>query len=150
MLYFSKLKLIFLYVTIFILIGFSSLNIFDFNEDSFLKKKVNLGLDLRGGSYLLLEIDTAPIIEQKLQNKLIIFRSYFKKNKYKYSNLRVVNNKLIFELSLDKIENFKKYLEKKDNELNLFYNNYSSFELDFNVKNNVQAPIKKGQNTCLK
>ena len=79
MLYFSKLKLIFLYVTIFILIGFSSLNIFDFNEDSFLKKKVNLGLDLRGGSYLLLEIDTAPIIEQKLQNKLIIFRSYFKK-----------------------------------------------------------------------
>ena len=39
------------------------------NEDNFLlSKNVNLGLDLRGGSYLLLEIDPKPVVKQKLQN----------------------------------------------------------------------------------
>ena len=41
-------------------------------------KRVSLGLDLQGGSYLLLEIDNTPVIEQKLQNLTITIRNYFK------------------------------------------------------------------------
>ena len=63
MLYFSKLRIIsiFLFSILFILIASSNLFKFD---DSFFNKKINLGLDLQGGSYLLLEIDNEPVVEQ--------------------------------------------------------------------------------------
>ena len=68
MLYFSKLKLVTIYLIIVFLTLFSFAN-FLYNEDNILlSKKVNLGLDLQGGSYLLLEVDSKPIIKQKLQN----------------------------------------------------------------------------------
>ena len=38
---------------------FSFLNLQN-NEDLYIDKKVNLGLDLQGGSYLLLEINSDP------------------------------------------------------------------------------------------
>ena len=77
MLYFSKLKIIsiILLSLLFILIASSNLIKFD---NKFLDKKINLGLDLQGGSYLLLEIDNTPVIEQKLQNLTITIRNYFK------------------------------------------------------------------------
>jgi len=58
-LYFSKLRILFitLFTVLFILIASS--NLFKFG-DSFFDKKINLGLDLQGGSYLLLEIDNEP------------------------------------------------------------------------------------------
>ena len=70
MLYFSKLRIIsiLLFSILFILIASSNLFKFD---DSFFNKKINLGLDLQGGSYLLLEIDNEPVVEQKLQNLTI-------------------------------------------------------------------------------
>ena len=78
MLYFSKLRLISVTIVsiFFIFISFS--NIFNF-ENNFLNKKINLGLDLQGGSYLLLEIDNDPVIEQKLQNLTVTIRNHFKK-----------------------------------------------------------------------
>ena len=36
-----------------------------------MSKKVNLGLDLQGGSYLLLEVDSKPVIDQNLQQKVL-------------------------------------------------------------------------------
>ena len=69
MLYFSKLKLFVIYIVIIFLAFFSSLNFFDQNDkNSLLSKNVNLGLDLQGGSYLLLEVDSEPLIIHKLQN----------------------------------------------------------------------------------
>ena len=77
MLYFSKLRILFitLFSVLFILIASS--NLFKFDDD-FFDKKINLGLDLQGGSYLLLEIDNEPVIEQKLQNLTTTIRNYFK------------------------------------------------------------------------
>ena len=77
MLYFSKLRILFitLFSVLFILIASSNLFKFD---DNFFDKKINLGLDLQGGSYLLLEIDNKPVIEQKLQNLTTTIRNYFK------------------------------------------------------------------------
>ena len=62
MLYFSKLRIIFvtLISLFFIIITLSNLLKFD---NDLLNKKINLGLDLQGGSYLLLEIDNSPVIE---------------------------------------------------------------------------------------
>ena len=63
MLYFSKLKLVIIYFIIVFLSLFSFANFSD-NKDLFLlSKSVNLGLDLQGGSYLLLEVDTEPVVK---------------------------------------------------------------------------------------
>ena len=88
MLYFSKLKLVTIYFIIVFLSSFSIANFFE-NENNFLlSKNVNLGLDLQGGSYLLLEVDSQPVIKQKLQNKLLNLRKALKNEKIKYKNLR--------------------------------------------------------------
>ena len=79
MLYFSKIKLFIIYIIIIILSFFSITNFIDNKENFIFSKKVNLGLDLQGGSYLLLEVDSKPIINQNLQQKLLSLRKYLKK-----------------------------------------------------------------------
>ena len=56
MLYFSKLRILSITLISLILIIIATSNFFKFDK-FFLDKKINLGLDLQGGSYLLLEID---------------------------------------------------------------------------------------------
>ena len=75
MLYFSRFKvfsifLIFIFGVYFFIPNFLSLN----NNFFFTDKKVNLGLDLQGGSYILLEIDSKPLIDQKIQVKSLDLR----------------------------------------------------------------------------
>ena len=93
MLYFSKLRILFitLFSVLFILIASSNLFKFD---DNFFDKKINLGLDLQGGSYLLLEIDNEPVIEQKLQNLTTTIRNYFKEKNIKINNIKIDNQNI--------------------------------------------------------
>ena len=79
MLYFSKTKLFVIYLIISFLSLFALTNFFENNENFLLSKKINLGLDLQGGSYLLLEVDSKPLINQHLQQKVIKLRNFFKK-----------------------------------------------------------------------
>jgi preprotein translocase subunit SecD len=65
---FTKIKVTFVYLILLTLIFFASLNL-KFNNS--IEKKINLGLDLQGGSYILLEVDTNPLINQKIQSKVI-------------------------------------------------------------------------------
>ena len=131
MLYFSKFKLIIIYSVIIILSFFSSLNIFNNNDNYLLSKKVNLGLDLRGGSYLLLEVDTEPVEIQKLQNKLIEIRKELKNINIKYNNLRILDEKIIFDASSEELENFINFFLNKDNVINIYYDKYRSYEMDY-------------------
>ena len=95
MLYFSKLRILFitLFSVLFILIASSNLFKFD---DNFFDKKINLGLDLQGGSYLLLEIDNEPVIEKKLQNLTTTIRNYFKEKNIKINNIKIENQNIFF------------------------------------------------------
>jgi len=81
-LYFSKLRILFITLFSILFVLIASSNLFKF-DDSFFNKKINLGLDLQGGSYLLLEIDNEPVIEQKLQNLTTTIRNYFRENQLK-------------------------------------------------------------------
>tara|TARA_B100001123_G_C15295814_1_gene1019156 strand:+ start:857 stop:2413 length:1557 start_codon:yes stop_codon:yes gene_type:complete len=136
-LYFSKLKVISIIVLTTIFIYLSSSNFFKFDDD-YLKKKINLGLDLQGGSYLLLEIDNEPVVIQRLQNKLSSLRKYFKNENIKFKNLKIINNNLIsFELNSDYIEKFVSELEKKDSSINPYYDRFKSHEFDYELKNNT-------------
>ena len=99
MLYFSKLKLVTIYSIILFLSFFSFANFVEDKDNFFLSKKVNLGLDLLGGSYLLLEVDIQPVVVQNLQNKLIFLRKELKNLNIKYKNLKVKNATIIFKIS---------------------------------------------------
>ena len=95
MLYFSKFRIIFIISISLLFIFIASSNILKFSN-SLLNKKINLGLDLQGGSYLLLEIDNTPVIEQKLQNFTISLRNYFKDKNIRINNIKLDNQKILF------------------------------------------------------
>ena len=105
MLYFSKLRIIFIIILSSFFILVASSNLFKFEND-FLNKKINLGLDLQGGSHLLLEIDNNPVIEQKLQNLTITLRSYFKEKNIRLSNISLSDQVLSFSVILDTDDSF--------------------------------------------
>ena len=98
MLYFSKLKLVSIYFVIVFLSFLSLANFFENEDNILLSKKVNLGLDLQGGSYLLLEVDLQPVLKQRLQDKVILIRKALKKqHKDKKNMTKYIVNNLIFE-----------------------------------------------------
>ena len=70
MLNFSKIKIALIYLIFSFVAIFSLSNFNNFNY-IFFDKKVNLGLDLQGGSYLLLEVDSTSLEKRKLQSKVI-------------------------------------------------------------------------------
>ena len=74
-------------------------------------KRVSLGLDLQGGSYLLLEIDNQPIISQTLQNKLIELKKFQQKLGKSYEKqglviLNLVQLKPAFQLKSERRKTF--------------------------------------------
>ena len=129
MLNFSKINilliyLIFLFTSIFSLLNFQSKN------NLVIDKKVNLGLDLQGGSYLLLEINSDTLVEEKIQSKVIPIKKMLKENKLEYSDFEINDKTLIFKTN--NIEKFELlFYSKKDNLVNPYIDNYRSFELDF-------------------
>jgi len=136
-LYFSKLKLFIIYFTIVILSLFSLFNFLNLNENPISSKKVNLGLDLQGGSYLLLEVDSQPIINQNLQQKLLNLRKFLKKNKIKYQNLNLNNQSISFKLPEIDISKFEELFLNKENTLNQYFPKYRSYEMNHTIENNV-------------
>ena len=137
MLYFSKIKIISIIIFTIIFVSLTSSNFFKY-DDNLIKQKINLGLDLQGGSYLLLEIDNRPVITQKLQNKLSSLRKYFKNENINFSNLKILNNQIIsFNLEDQFVDKFTNILEDKDSEINPYYQIFKTHEFDFNVDNNL-------------
>ena len=136
MLYFSKLKLVIIYFIIIFLSLFAFINFVD-NEDNFLlSKKVNLGLDLQGGSYLLLEVDSKPVVNRKLQQKLLNIRKYLKTNNIKYKNLKLKNESINFLINNEDIKKFEKSFLDKKNSINVYYNITRTYEMDYYIENN--------------
>ena len=136
MLYFSKAKLIIIYLIIsFLFLSFST-NFINNKDQLFLSKKINLGLDLQGGSYLLLEVDSQPLIKQNLQIKLISLRKLLKEQKIKYQNLKLDGQSIKFKTSEENLKIFEELFLNKDNLINTFYNKYNSYEMNYSIKDN--------------
>ena len=128
MLNFSKINVISIYLILFFISFFSLLN-FQNDSKSFLNKKVNLGLDLQGGSYLLLEINSDSLVKEKIQSKVIPIKKLLKDNKLDYTNFKINNNTLNFQIN--DFEKFKVlFFQKKNNFINPYIDNYRSFEMD--------------------
>ena len=134
MLYFSKFRIILVtFISLFFIIVASS-NLFKFDND-LLDKKINLGLDLQGGSYLLLEIDNTPVIEQKLQNLSITIRNYFNEKNIKISNLKLSNQKLTFFVDDKFKETVLDEFNSEESIINPYYPRFKSHQLVITEEN---------------
>ena len=143
MLNFSKINIILIYLIFFIVSIFSFLN-FQNKDNPIMDKKVNLGLDLQGGSYLLLEINSDSLVEEKIQSKVIPIKKLLKENNINFTNFKINNSSL--NLEVDDIDKFELvFFSKKDNLVNQYIDNYRSHELDFKKlkNNNIEINFSK-------
>ncbi len=149
MLQFSKLK-IFTIISL-IIFGFIFFlpNVFK-SEVSFLpKKKVVLGLDLQGGSYLLLEVNSKPLFKDKLETKSFELKKKLRSERINYNNFIIKNSTISFEFNIENKDNILKVLndnkineniDESNRELNYqFLNN----QIKINLSESYQKRIKK-------
>ncbi|MGB1963836.1 MAG: protein translocase subunit SecD [Candidatus Puniceispirillales bacterium] len=69
---------------------------FQDNDDG--RLGINLGLDLQGGSYLLLEVDMDSVVQERMDNLAENIRINLRNKRIGISNLSVSNNNLSFQL----------------------------------------------------
>ena len=127
MLYFSKTKVFCVILISLIFIFFSISNFIDSQKNIF-SKKINLGLDLQGGSYLLLEIDEKPVVIKTLQNKVIQIKNIFKEKKIVIKNINIKENNITFSSLGSDVDNITKELTDQESILNPYYQKYKAFQ----------------------
>jgi len=134
-LYFSKLRitLVSLVTLFFIFIALSNIQN---SENSFISKRINLGLDLQGGSYLLLEIDNGPIQIQKLQNTTTSIRNFLKNKNVVFTDLRIEDEAILFNTNKKDNEIIQSFFLDKESEINPYYGKYKSHQFDLIINDN--------------
>jgi len=141
-LYFSKLRitLVSLATLFFIFVASSNFQ----KSDSFFSKRINLGLDLQGGSYLLLEIDNEPVEIQKLQNTTTFIRNFLKEKKVIFTDLRIEDKAILFKISEKDNVLVESLFLDKESVVNPYYNQYKSHQFDFTInKNEFKLTLSK-------
>ncbi len=137
MLYFSKLKII-LVIIFTLLLSYLSLSNFIKSDDFLFQRNLNLGLDLQGGSYLLLEIDNEPVIIQEVQTKFLQIKKFLKDKKINFKNIGILNDKdITFEIYTEDLDKTKKLFDDKDSEINPYYPQYKSHQFEINIEQNI-------------
>ena len=123
-----KIFTVFLFLSLGIIFAVPSIL---YKEDSgnwYLDNRLNLGLDLQGGSYLLLEVQTDVLITEELENFSDTIRIISRENRIKINNIELLNDelKIRFETSdnLDEIRSS-------------FLQNYRSVK--FKLNNNIAS-----------
>jgi len=134
-LYFSKIRIISVFLFTFILSYFALSNFTKF-DDNFFSKNINLGLDLQGGSYLLLEIDNKPVVTLKLQSKIVEFKKFFKDQNLILKNFLLDENSINFESNFNDVNKIKNILDDDNSEINTYFQQFKTHEFNFIEKNN--------------
>ncbi|MEW5703280.1 MAG: protein translocase subunit SecD [Pseudomonadota bacterium] len=103
MIYFAKWKIALILGICFLGFVFASPNVIregalDALPDWLPHKRINLGLDLQGGSHLLLEVDVAAVIRERLELLVDSVRVELRKARVGYKNLGVEGTAVRFDL----------------------------------------------------
>jgi preprotein translocase subunit SecD len=108
------------------------------------KRQVSLGLDLRGGSYLLYQVDMRSVITERLNDVLDGLRSEFRTARIGYVGLGASNDVIHFTLrEPDRMEEVRALVRKVDPDLDMTTGADGAVTLKFNevALNNVQRQI---------
>ena len=150
----SKIRVVFVLLLVFLGVVYAIPNFISTsvknNTLNFLPgKAINLGLDLKGGSYLLLKADMDIVFSEKLETLLSDVRSALRKSKIGYKKLSVNSKKISFqkrnEISNNKIKsiilNIDKNLDVKIIK-NTFFIQFSDFNRQKITKSTMAQAIE--------
>ena len=130
MLYFSKLKIISVLIFTLVISFFTISNFINIDNKLF-NRNINLGLDLQGGSYLLLEIDNKPVVIQKLQNKLSSLKKFLADKDIRSTNFKIIDDeKISFVIDEDSLDKVLSLLTDKESEINPYFQRFKTHEFD--------------------
>ena len=102
----------------------------------YFSKNIKLGLDLQGGSYLLLEIDNNPVIVQRLQSKVLELKKFFKDKNIKIRNFSIKDQSIFFDVNVMKKEEVLSLLDDDKSEINTYFQQFKSHEFDIENEDN--------------
>jgi len=103
MVYFSKWKISIILGIVFLGFAIAAPNLLEQKTADKLpgwlpNQQVNLGLDLQGGSHLLLEVKVSVVLRERLESMVDAIRVELRKNRIGYTGLGVRNNFVTFSL----------------------------------------------------
>lgn len=122
---------------------FAAPNFVEIKTDLLPSKSVNLGLDLRGGSHLLLDVDLPHYLRDQYEMLADNIRKELRTQKIGYKNLKFLSNQV--QLDLRRIEDFESFrsivkkmdksiwINDKDTKISLSFNNDRIAEMEKNV-----------------
>ena len=121
-----KVFVVFILLSLGIIFAIPSLLYKEDTGSWYLDNRLNLGLDLQGGSYLLLEVETDVLIKEEFENFSDTIRIIAREKRAKINNIEKIDGtlKIRFESS-DKLKDIRQE----------FLQNYRSIK--FNITNNI-------------
>ena len=123
-----KIFIVFILVSLGVVFAIPSILYQEDTGNWYLDNRLNLGLDLQGGSYLLLEVQTDVLIEEEFENFSDTVRIIARENRVKINNIERIDQELKVRFDSS---------EKLDDIRSSFLQNYRSVK--FNISNNVAS-----------
>ena len=135
-----KLFTVLILVTLGVVFAIPSLLYKENTGNWYLDNRVNLGLDLQGGSYLLLEVESDVLFKEELENFSDTIRLIARENKVKINNLEIINDEIIIKFNTnDKLDNIKeKFIQNYRNVNIISRDNILSITINDQFKKSVQ------------
>ena len=141
-----KIIVVFLLVSLGVIFAIPSILYKEDTGNWYLDNRLNLGLDLQGGSYLLLEVQTDVLIQEEFENLSDTVRIISRENRIKINNIELKDEelKIRFETS-DKLDVIRsEFLQNYRSVKFTINNNIVSITVDDVFKKSIQdAAIKQ-------
>ena len=135
-----KIFLVFILVSLGVVFAIPSILYQEDTGNWYLDNRLNLGLDLQGGSYLLLEVQTDVLIDEEFENFSDTVRIIARENRVKINNIERVKEEL--KVRFDSEENIDEirssFLQNYRSVKFTFKNNIASISIDQLYKKSIQ------------
>ncbi len=135
-----KIFIVFILVSLGVIFAIPSILYQENSGSWYLDNRLNLGLDLQGGSYLLLEVQTDVLIKEEFENFSDTIRVISRENRIKINKIEKIDEelKVRFESS-DNLEDIKNSFLENYRSVNInIINNIASISIDQLYKKSIQ------------
>lgn len=137
MIHFSKLKIIFIVAMCALSFAFLAPNFLSREAAERLptwlpRQQINLGLDLQGGSHLLLEVDVQAVVSERLESLVDSIRTELRKEKIRYDSLGKSGNTVSVVIKdTDRLDAARQILRDVDRSMQLTSGDGGRYTLAF-------------------
>ena len=119
-----KSLIVFLVISSGIIFSIPSILYQEDTENWFLENKINLGLDLQGGSYLLLEVQSDVLFKEELENISDSIRLISRNFQINLTDINIQDDQISFRfMNSLKLEDIRKEFIRNYNNVNVVINN---------------------------